>query len=163
MEWMVEICYKPGFFNAQAHAVQKDIEDLGISGVKKVRTAHLYSIEGNIGEPELKLLCGELLADKITQQFRINRSSFIVHRASANSKTEGSTTRWIIEVWYKKGVTDAVADTVIKGAVDLGIKGIDTVKTGFKYEISGGLSSEQVERICRGLLANKVVQEYKIQ
>jgi len=80
MEWMVEIRYKPGFFNAQAHAVQKDIEDLGISGVKKVRTAQLYSIEGNIGEPELKLLCGELLADKITQQFRINRSSFIVRR-----------------------------------------------------------------------------------
>jgi len=154
MEYLIKVRYKPGFFDALGNTVQRDIKDLGISGVKKVKTAQLYYVEGEITYKELRLLCKELLADTITQQYEItsSRTSF---------KTNNKQT-FIVQVWYKKGVTDAVADTVKKGAMDLGIQKIDKVKTGYEYIILGNISRAEIERICRGLLANKVVQEYKI-
>ena len=150
MQWLIEVSYKPEFFDALGNTVKKDIEDLGIFGIKKVRTSQLYHIEGKLKEKELELLCKELLTDRITQQYRIRE-----HRNPQSSI-------WIVQVWYKKGVTDAVADTVKKGAIDLGIQGINMVKTGYEYTIIGNISVEQVERICKGLLVNKVVQEYSI-
>lgn len=154
MKWLIEVSYKQGFFDALGNTVQKDIKDLGISGLKKVRTAQLYHIEGEVTDKDARLLCEELLTDSITQQYEISSS-----RTPLKTNDERA---FIVQVWYKKGVTDAVADTVKKGAMDLGIQEINTVKTGYEYTITGNISREQIERICRGLLANKVVQEYKI-
>ena len=160
MEYLIEVSYKPGFFDALGNTAKKDIKDLGIPGVSKVKSAQLYHIEGEIKEKELKFLCEELLSDPITQQYKISISSdgrWKTRLAARQAKDEHIFT---VQVWYKKGVTDAVADTVKKGTIDLGIQGMNTVKTGYEYTIIGNVSSEQIERICRGLLANKVVQEY---
>ncbi|PIZ15272.1 hypothetical protein COY51_05660 [Candidatus Desantisbacteria bacterium CG_4_10_14_0_8_um_filter_39_17] len=155
MQWLIEVSYKPKFFDAFGNTVKKDIEDLGVLGAKKVRTSKLYHIEGDLKEKELRFLCQELLTDNIVQQYKI-RSSIVNHPPKKNKNA------WIVEVWYKKGVTDAVADTVKKGMIDLGIQGINTVKTGYEYIIIGNITLEQIERICRGLLANKVVQDYVV-
>jgi len=198
MQWLIEVSYKPDFFDVLGNTTKKDIEDLGISGIRKVKTAQLYHIEGKITENELKLLCEELLTDKITQQYKIRASCIAhsdghrsevspqmgrMHRASTPYKTNDERRTlvpassfacaklrgtndeqvFIVQVWYKKGVTDAVADTVKKGALDIGIKGIDSAKTGYEYTITGDISCENIEKICKGLLANKVVQEYVIQ
>jgi len=170
MEYLLEVNYKPKFFDALGNTVKKNIEDLGIFGIKKVKTAQLYHIKGELKEKELELLCKELLTDKITQQYTIRpllpsppASCFPppcrdFRKKAAWEKGKG----FVVQVWYKKGVTDAVADTVKKGATDLGVAGINTVKTGCEYTIIGNISREQIERICKGLLANKVVQDYKI-
>jgi len=71
--------------------------------------------------------------------------------------------RWEIEVWYKSGVTDAVGDSVMKGIKDLGISGASSVKTGQVYIIEGKLEKKRIEKICSGLLANGIVQFYKIK
>ncbi len=159
--WLIEVIYRPNFVDALGNIIKKDIKDLAISGVKNVKTAQVYEIEGKITEKELKLLCDELLADKITQQYKIRASSPSPPPSPLWGEEKGE--GFIVQVWYKKGVTDAVADTTKKGAVDLGIKGIDTVKTGYEYTIIGNVAKEQIEKICSGLLANKVVQEYIIQ
>ncbi|MEK6646126.1 MAG: phosphoribosylformylglycinamidine synthase subunit PurS [Candidatus Firestonebacteria bacterium] len=70
--------------------------------------------------------------------------------------------KWFVEVWYKSGVTDAVGDSVKKGISDLGIKGIEEVRAGQKYSIQGKADRKTIERICKELLANGVVQDYKI-
>ncbi len=72
----------------------------------------------------------------------------------------GSDGDFIIEVYYKKGVTDAVGDSVKKGIEDLSIDGIRSAQTGHKYVISGGLKKEDVLKIAERLLANKVVQDF---
>ncbi|MFH1824814.1 MAG: phosphoribosylformylglycinamidine synthase subunit PurS [Candidatus Firestonebacteria bacterium] len=71
--------------------------------------------------------------------------------------------KWEIEVWYKTGVTDAVGDSVKKGISDLGITGVKEVKTGQVYIIKGKISKKEIEKICSGLLANSIVQYYKIK
>jgi len=71
--------------------------------------------------------------------------------------------KWEVEVWYKPGVTDAVGDSVKKGIGDLGITGTASVKTGQVYIIDGKLDKKQIDKICSGLLANGIVQFYKIK
>jgi len=75
----------------------------------------------------------------------------------------GGIMKWEVEVWYKPGVTDAVGDSVKKGVSDLGISGVTSVKTGQVYIIEGKLDKKQVDKICSGLLANGIVQFYKIK
>lgn len=69
---------------------------------------------------------------------------------------------WAVEVFYKAGVTDAVGDSVRKGIEDIGIKGVNSVRTAQKYIINGKLDKKDIENICENLLANPVVQTYKI-
>lgn len=70
---------------------------------------------------------------------------------------------WVVEVAYKPGVTDAVGDSVKKGINDLGIKKISKIATVQKYIIEGDLNFKEIERICRDLLANSVIQTYKFK
>lgn len=70
---------------------------------------------------------------------------------------------WAVEVSYKQGVTDAVADTVKKGINDLGIKKVSYVRTVQKYIIDGNLSKEEIEKICKDLLANPVIQNFSFK
>ena len=69
---------------------------------------------------------------------------------------------WTIEVWYKPAVTDPVSDSVKKGISDLGIKKIKNARTAQKYIIEGTITRKEIERICKELLANPVIQTYKI-
>jgi len=165
MFYLIEISYGKGFFDALGHTIKKDIEDLGIKNVKEVQTSQLYHIETTCKKTALELLCKELLSDKITQRYKISTEYRVRSTGSSKKTNDGRRNAGdvIIQVWYKKGVTDAVGDTVKKGASDLGIKGIKTCNTGFEYKINGKLNTQQIEKICSGLLANKVIQEYVIK
>jgi phosphoribosylformylglycinamidine (FGAM) synthase PurS component len=71
--------------------------------------------------------------------------------------------KYEVEIWYKPGVTDAVGDSVKKGIGDLNISGVESVKTGQVYVISGKVGKKEIEKICSGLLANTIVQYYRIK
>ena len=66
-----------------------------------------------------------------------------------------------MEGWIRPGVTDAVGDTTMKGVRDLGISGITAAETGRGYIISGRITKEQVDMICRRLLANDDIERYQ--
>ncbi len=72
-------------------------------------------------------------------------------------------TAWAVEVWYKPEVTDPVENSLKKGVTDLDIAGLHTVKTGHKYIFEGSMTRDQMDRVCRELLANPVIQTYRIQ
>jgi len=90
----------------------------------------------------------------------VESKSFVI---SGSFSKGGKHMRWEVEVWYKAGVTDAVGDSVIKGIKDLGVGGVTSVKTGQVYIIEGKTDKKQIEKICSGLLANGIVQFYKIK
>jgi phosphoribosylformylglycinamidine synthase len=150
MEWKIEIGYKPTATDAMGEGVKKDIEDLGISDVDHVRIMQLYMIEGDLSESEIKIICEELLTDRITQTYAYNVS--VVSKDGAGA--------WVVEVTYKAGVTDPVGDSTVKGILDLGIGGVESAKTGRKYIIKGSLNENEMDAICKRLLANDVIQNY---
>ena len=158
MKWKIEVFYKSETPDAAGKGILQDVEDLGIDGVESVRTAQVYWIEGDLNIQEINCVCSELLADSITQEYDIFSKSDNDAK-SAFSQMYLST----IEVRFKPGVTDAVADSVVKGICDLGILGIQAVQTGRKYWLQGSLSRPKLETIAQRLLANEVIQTFSIQ
>lgn len=73
-----------------------------------------------------------------------------------------------IYVTLKSGVLDAQGDTVRSALETLGFKGIKDVRIGkFMVLTLNGLTQEeataQVEEMCRRLLANPVIEEYRFE
>ena len=150
MKWKIEVGYKPTATDAMGEGIKKDIEDLGVSGVDRVRTMHLYMIDGDLSESDVRSICENLLTDRITQVY--------AHKGSLVGQSDAGA--WVVEVTYKHGVTDPVGDSTVKGIKDLGISGVESAKTGQKYIIKGTLSEDDIEMICKRLLANDVIQSY---
>jgi len=153
MQYKIEVGYKPTATDAMGEGIKKDIEDLGISGVDRVKTMQLYMIDGDLSESDVKSVCENLLTDRITQLYAYKGS--LVEQDDAGG--------WVVEVTYKHGVTDPVGDSTVKGIGDMGISGVSSAKTGQKYVMKGSLSEDDVDNICRRLLANDVIQNYRYE
>jgi phosphoribosylformylglycinamidine synthase II len=149
VQYKIEIKDKPGIFDAVGEGIKKDIRDLGIDSVRDVRFAQVYNIEGSLSEDQIRLICEELLSDKISQAYSINDPT--------TQRPNGQTTH-IIEVAYNPGVMDPVEESTLKGIKDLGIEGATSVKTAKKYLIKGKLSDNQLKTVSEKLLCNKLIQ-----
>lgn len=147
MFWKIEIKDKPGVFDAVGEGIKKDILDLGITTVRAVRFAQVFTLEGNLSEGEVRSICEELLVDRISQDYSINART-------ENRKPNTA----IIEVAYNPGVMDPVEESTLKGIRDLGIKTTLLVKTAKKYILKGKLSPPQIKTISEKLLCNKLIQ-----
>lgn len=67
---------------------------------------------------------------------------------------------WIVEIGYRKNVTDPVGYLIKKEIEDLGIGGIEEVRSINTYAIDGNISEEEVKKICEELLADNQIQHY---
>ncbi|MBI4982487.1 MAG: phosphoribosylformylglycinamidine synthase subunit PurS, partial [Candidatus Omnitrophica bacterium] len=150
MFYKIEVKDKPGIFDAVGDGIKKDISDFGIDSVLSVHFAQVYLLEGNVSELELKIICEELLTDKISQDYSVIDFSQAAHHIVHNE--------FIVEVAQNPGVMDPVEDSALKGIRDLGINGITSVKTSKKYLIKGKLSEAQLKTISEKLLYNKLIQ-----
>ena len=150
-KYKIEVFNKENIFDGLAHNLMKDIFDLGIKSLKDLKVSYLYLIEGNLNLSHIKTICEKLLIDPVTQEYKIANLKHKISDRNAH----------IVEVWYKQGVTDAVGDTTKIGIKDLGIEGDFSVRTGMKYTLVG-VNIKEAEKIADKILANKVVQTYKI-
>jgi len=62
-----EIAYNPGVMDPVEESTRKAIRDMGIYGVKSLRTEKKYFIEGKITESDFKSICEKLLYNKVIQ------------------------------------------------------------------------------------------------
>ncbi len=148
MIWRVEIKNKAGIFDAAGEGIKKDILDLNINGAEAVNVIDIYILEGKINEPEIKRVCEELLADPITQDYKYNGSFGAKDQKDVH----------VVEICHKPGVMDPVEESTKKGIRDLGVAGINSVKTARKYLIKGDVLSDDIKTIAEKLLFNKVIQ-----
>lgn len=70
---------------------------------------------------------------------------------------------WEVRIAYKKGVQDTEGESTKEGLKMLGFGGIGSVHTAKVYKIEGDYSREDIEQMCRRLLANPVSQDYEIE
>jgi phosphoribosylformylglycinamidine synthase II len=148
MLWKIEVIDKPGIFDAVGVGVKKDVLDLGIDSLKDVRFVQVYNIEGSVSRPEVEKICTELLADRVSQDYRIVDGQKPSLRGGLH----------IVEVAHNPGVMDPVEDSTLKGIRDLGIGGVTSIKTARKYILSGKLTEPQLKTISEKLLYNKLIQ-----
>jgi phosphoribosylformylglycinamidine synthase len=169
----IEIRTKNGFKNPHGEHVLSDISGIGIEGVTEVEYSPLYVIDGGITLIEAETIALELLSDKITETYTCHyKKQSVVESlkigiaasetaACTDSAIRPCSASFVVEVWYKKGVTDTVSESVIKAVKDLGIEKEIKVKTGHKYYLYGKVSQTALSEIATKLLANTLVQEYQ--
>ncbi|MFH1782955.1 MAG: phosphoribosylformylglycinamidine synthase subunit PurL [Candidatus Omnitrophota bacterium] len=147
MEWKLEITNRYGVFDPLGTSIEKDIIDLGIVGVKKVSTAQVFIISGDISRKDITRIAEELLVDPITQKYFLTQDQ--------KPKTDDLR---IVEIAYNPGVMDPVEESTIKAIKDLAINKVESVRTERKYSINGKISDKDFKDICEKLLYNKVIQ-----
>ncbi len=68
---------------------------------------------------------------------------------------------WEVRIYYKKGVQDPEGETTLQGLKMLGFECVENVKSAKIFWIKG-CTKEEVEKMCRRLLANTTSQDYEI-
>ncbi len=144
----VEVSLLPHMPDARGRSLERDIYDLGISSVNRVRVLDVYYFDGNVTAEEVETLCREALTDTLTQAYRIGPGSY--------DTIDGDSFSY--EVAYNAGVEDPVEDSILKTIADLGITSINTVKTAIRYELYGNPTQAELKTICSRLLVNPTVQ-----
>ncbi len=155
MEWKIEIKNKKGIFDPLAIGIKKDIKDLGIVGVKKINTSQVFVISGNISAKDARRIAEGLLTDPVTQEYRIEDGCGSPKRHGSRVRGPGFR---VVEVAYNPGVMDPVEESAKKAIRDMGIEGVESIKTEKRYLIKGRLTGSQFKTICERLLYNKVIQ-----
>lgn len=76
--------------------------------------------------------------------------------------------RFQVQIRLKKGVADPEGDNTLKALRLLGFRGISAVHSAKLFEIEldeqqSKTAMDALEEMCRRLLANPVIQDYKIE
>ncbi|MGD2278987.1 MAG: phosphoribosylformylglycinamidine synthase subunit PurL, partial [Candidatus Omnitrophota bacterium] len=142
----IEVKDKKGVYDAVAEGLKRDIKDLGIKTVKDVEYIQVYALQGNITPKDLEIIAGEILADKVSQEYNY-RGGF---KSAKNTRA--------VEIAYNPGVMDPVEMSTMKAIKDMGIRSVRAVSTSKKYIFKGALSQGQLDNITEKLLYNKMIQ-----
>jgi phosphoribosylformylglycinamidine synthase II len=146
----IETGFKKDIRDALGETMRKKIvEHFGIH-VEEVKTAEVYTIEGDLTSDDLERIASGPFSDPAIQRY-------VIDRGIAESFD------WLIEVGFKPGVTDNVGRTATE-AVKLLLErnGGIRVFTSRQYLLTGSLTRADADRIASGLLANELIQRFEI-
>ena len=134
-----------------------DAHSLGFSQLERIECFDLYFVEGDLSGVELSQLASQLLSDPVTQK------AAWVQLDGVSPQTAVPDGCHLVEVALRPGVTDPVAEEIVRAAEELGIKGVKRASTGQRFLIKGsGLASSDIDLLTRRLLANPVTQHHCI-
>ncbi len=143
---------KPHIPDVQGQSVANRIAaDLGLQ-VDSVRLGKVYSVQGLDSKGVQEALDKHLLHDPVLHEV------FLEPRALEAD--------WILEIGFKPGVTDnegRVAAQCLQNGLELTRADALQVYTACQYLLQGDLRQEDVQRIATDLLANQLIEEYRLQ
>ena len=70
-----------------------------------------------------------------------------------------------VTVTLKEGVLDPQGKAIAHGLQSLGHEDVASVRVGkvFEVELTGEATAERLERMCEELLANTVIEDYRVE
>jgi len=152
MPHRLEITLKDDLFDAEGDGVRRKAEDyLGIF-LKSVKIINIVTIDAEFTEEQCKRIKEEIFTNPVTQI-----SSFTPLAADFD---------WVIWVGYRPGVRDNPGSTAVEAIEDLldfkFAKG-EAAYTSKEYCLKGqGLQREEMNLIAGELLANDIIEQWKI-
>ncbi len=135
-----------------------DAHALGLVNLESIICQDIIFVEGHLSQGELDWLGANLLSDPIIQAYELTilDHSFLTTRP-------GGDYQFLVEVALRPGVTDPVADQIVRAAQVLGIQGVTRASTGYRFLLSGKkLDVEQIHLLANRLLANSTIQRYEL-
>ena len=142
----------------------RDVHALGFQHLKSLQVQDLYFVEGQLSQEELQQLTLKLLTDPVTQsaewtELPDDRSP----KGTALSSSESDSV--ILEVALRPGVTDPVAEQIVRASHELGFDRVHRAATGQRFILCFDGTVEAIsiaQSIARSLLANNVIQHWTI-
>ncbi|MDM8004602.1 MAG: phosphoribosylformylglycinamidine synthase subunit PurS [Phycisphaerae bacterium] len=151
--WRITVSPKRAELDSHGAAMLRDIRELGLPHVRAVASGRLFLIETDLPEAVLEQIASSLLADPITESYRLHRGGDERGPANRNSDCE-------VEVHLKGGVMDPVAASTLAAVTDMGI---DTralaISTARLYRLQGLANLEELEFVARRLFYNDCIEE----
>ena len=148
----IEITLKPELLDAEGEGLSRKARDYFDLDVESARTVHIITIDAALTEAQCDLVRSDVFTNPVTQI-----SSLRPMAIDAD---------WIVWIGFRPGVRDNAGATAVEAMEDLlGIRfGPDeAVYTSRRYCLKGpGLSREDADRIASQLLANDIIQQWKI-
>jgi phosphoribosylformylglycinamidine synthase II len=153
MDYRVEVLWKAELPDGRAEQLKSQVASLGIAHLERISLSDLYFLRGGINDSEVEFLCRRLLTDPVVQDYSWRR----LDEVSPEPPADGLA----LEVGLRPGVTDSVADSLIRGAKTIGVP-LHQAATARRYVFSGELTTAELEQIARGLLCNEIIHIYRL-
>ncbi len=141
------------FSEPRAGVYLADARALGFNDLRCITIRNLYFIEGQLSEETCRRLALNLLTDPVTQAVSWDEMPAPPIPPEPDSV--------MLEVSFRPGITDPVAEQIVRAAHELGLDGVHRAATGSRFDVEG-LNVKQVEKLAKALLANSVIQHWKI-
>jgi phosphoribosylformylglycinamidine synthase subunit PurSL len=135
----------------------KDAHALGFWHLKDIQVLDLYFIEGQLSQNDLQQLALKLLSDSVTQ------SASWIELPGVLSEPEDDSL--ILEVALRPGVTDPVAEQLVRAAHELNLDGVQRAATGQRFVLCFDDDPDRTsasQSLAKSLLANNIIQHWTI-
>ncbi len=138
-----------------------DIRALGLMGISEIQCCDLYFIRGELSAEQAGEFANRVLLDPVTHN--VETDPIGLSAGTREVITELTSGQGMIDVALRPGVTDPVAEQIIRAATLMGIKKINAASTGLRFFVKGGNVTEALLRqLAERLLVNQVIQRYAI-
>lgn len=148
----LEITLKPDLFDAEGDAVCRKANDYFGLNLESVRTVSILTIDIDLSWDQLEAVRTEIFTNPVTQI-----SSYRPLAVDFDS---------VLWVGYRPGVRDnpgSTAEEAVEDLLRIRLKPHEAIYTSKRYCVKGcNLSFEDADRIARELLANDIIQQWKV-
>lgn len=147
----LEIRYKKGLIDADGMNIRRKVKDYFGYKIDDIRVIKVLTIDAGLDEHQLERVRRDIFTNPVTEE-----SSF---------STAAINFDWLIWIGFRPGVRDTEGSTAVEAMEDLlqrEFKAGESVYTSRLYEIRGLLTEDQVEKIAGEILANDIIQQYRI-
>ncbi|MBZ0304193.1 MAG: phosphoribosylformylglycinamidine synthase subunit PurL, partial [Anaerolineae bacterium] len=128
---------------------------LGINTLTGCFGTRVFFVRGSLTLQAAQRLGQTLLADPVIEDFAVTAD--LDQPAALPEAADHS-----IEVTLLPGVTDPVAENLVRAAQQLGFGPVEQAATGQRYGLRGDLTDEQLRRLATMLFSNAVIQRCQI-
>ncbi|MBW2064280.1 MAG: phosphoribosylformylglycinamidine synthase subunit PurS [Deltaproteobacteria bacterium] len=147
----LEITLKKDLVDAEGEGVKRKAREYFGFRIEEIRVIRALTIDAELAPGELETIRTQIFTNPVTEE-----SSF-----SPIAKDFD----WLIWVGLRPGVRDTAGSTAVEAIEDLlriSFKAHESVYTSKLFAISGELTKEHVETIAKEILANDIIQEWRI-
>ena len=134
-----------------------EAQALGLRAFRHIAVQDLYFIEGQLSQEDCKQLALKLLTDPVTQ------TACWIELPSPLSPLEPDTV--MLEVSLRPGVTDPVAEQIVRAAHEIGMNRVHRAATGQRFLLSFNNVDDKLatsQSLAKSLLANNIIQHWTI-
>jgi len=147
----LEVALKEDLVDAEGEGVRKKAKDYFGIEAEDIRVIRVLTVDADLSPEQLESARVSLFTNPVSE-----RSSF----APLASRFD-----WIIWIGFRPGVRDTAGSTAVEAMEDLlkiRFKPGEAVYTSRLFVIRGNLTRQAVETIAREILANDIIQQWKI-